>query len=153
MAPTSISITAPARLHFGLLSFGDENLRQFGGAGLMLNEPSLQLHAEQSEDLSIEANPILAQRVANYVRQWQDYHQIHDSPRCKIQLLKSPEQHTGLGLGTQLGLSVVVGFLIGSGLDKWLKTEPYFLIIFGIAGIIAGYRSIFRLVKKIQRDP
>lgn len=116
MAPTSISITAPARLHFGLLSFGDENLRQFGGAGLMLREPSLQLRAEQSEDLSIEANPLLAQRVANYIRQWQDYHQIHDTPRCKIQLLKSPDQHTGLGLGTQLGLSVVEALNHLSGL-------------------------------------
>ena len=55
-------------------------------------------------------------------------------------------------MGLELGLSVVVGFLIGSGLDKWLDTEPFLLIIFGIAGIIAGYRSIFRLVKKIQRD-
>ena len=55
-------------------------------------------------------------------------------------------------MGLELGLSVVVGFLIGSWLDKWLETEPYFLLIFGIAGIIAGYRSIFRLVKKVQRD-
>ncbi len=55
-------------------------------------------------------------------------------------------------MGLELGLSVVVGFLIGSGLDKWLETEPYLLIIFGIAGVIAGYRSIFRLVKKVQRD-
>ena len=55
-------------------------------------------------------------------------------------------------MGLEIGLSVVVGFLIGSGLDKWLETEPYLLIIFGIAGIIAGYRSLFRLVKKNQRD-
>ena len=55
-------------------------------------------------------------------------------------------------MGLELGLSVIVGFLIGSGLDKWLETGPYLLIIFGIAGIIAGYRSIFRLVKKIQND-
>ena len=55
-------------------------------------------------------------------------------------------------MGLELGLSVVVGFLIGSGLDKWLETEPYLLIIFGIAGVIAGYRSIFSLVKKVQRD-
>ena len=55
-------------------------------------------------------------------------------------------------MGLELGLSVVVGFLIGGWLDKWLQTDPYFLLIFGIAGIIAGYRSIFRLVKKIQRD-
>ena len=55
-------------------------------------------------------------------------------------------------MGLELGLSVVVGFLIGSWLDKWLDTGPYLLLIFGIAGIIAGYRSIFRLVKRVQSD-
>ena len=55
-------------------------------------------------------------------------------------------------MGLELGLSVVVGFLIGSWLDKWLGTEPWLLLVFGIAGIIAGYRSIFRLVKRIQAD-
>jgi len=55
-------------------------------------------------------------------------------------------------MGLELGLSVVVGFLIGSWLDTWLETEPYFLLIFGIAGIIAGYRSIFKLAKRVQAD-
>ncbi len=55
-------------------------------------------------------------------------------------------------MGLELGLSVVVGFLIGSWLDDWLETEPWFLLIFGIAGIVAGYRSIFRLVKRVQAD-
>ena len=55
-------------------------------------------------------------------------------------------------MGLELGLSVVVGFLIGSWLDEWLVTEPWFLLIFGIAGIIAGYRSIFRLAKRVQAD-
>ncbi len=55
-------------------------------------------------------------------------------------------------LGLELGLSVVVGFLIGSWMDKWLETEPWFLLVFGIAGIIAGYRSIFRLVKRVEAD-
>ena len=55
-------------------------------------------------------------------------------------------------MGLELGLSVVVGFLIGSLLDKWLGTEPWLLLLFGIAGITAGYRSIFRLVKRIQAD-
>jgi len=55
-------------------------------------------------------------------------------------------------MGLELGLSVVVGFLIGSWLDEWLATEPWFLLIFGIAGITAGYRSIFRLVKRVQAD-
>ena len=55
-------------------------------------------------------------------------------------------------MGLELGLSVVVGFLIGSWIDGWLATDPWFLLIFGIAGILAGYRSIFRLVKRVQAD-
>ena len=55
-------------------------------------------------------------------------------------------------MGLELGLSVVVGFLIGSWLDEWLDTKPWFLLVFGLSGIIAGYRSIFRLVKKVQAE-
>ena len=51
-----------------------------------------------------------------------------------------------------MGLSVVVGFLMGTWLDEWLETAPWFLLIFGIAGIIAGYRSMFRMVKRMQSD-
>ena len=47
----------------------------------------------------------------------------------------SPKWVIYSSMGLELGLSVVVGFLIGSGLDKWLETEPFLLIIFGIAGI------------------
>ena len=55
-------------------------------------------------------------------------------------------------MGLEVGLSVVVGFLIGTWLDEWFETEPWFLLIFGIAGIIAGYRSMFRMVKRMQSD-
>ena len=55
-------------------------------------------------------------------------------------------------MGMELGLSVVVGFLIGSWLDGWLGTDPWLLLVFGAAGIIAGYRSIFRLLKKVQNE-
>ena len=55
-------------------------------------------------------------------------------------------------MGLEVGLSVVVGFLIGTWLDEWLETAPWFLLIFGIAGIIAGYRSMFRMVKRMQAD-
>ena len=55
-------------------------------------------------------------------------------------------------MGLEVGLSVIVGFLIGNWLDEWLETAPWFLIIFGISGIIAGYRSMFRMVKRMHSD-
>ena len=55
-------------------------------------------------------------------------------------------------MGLEVGLSVVVGFLIGTWLDEWFETAPWFLIIFGMAGVIAGYRSMFRMVKRMQSE-
>jgi len=56
-------------------------------------------------------------------------------------------------MGLELGLSVIVGFLLGSWLDRYFGTEPWLLLIVGISGIIAGYRSVFRLLKKVQQEP
>ena len=55
-------------------------------------------------------------------------------------------------MGLEIGLAVVVGFVIGTWLDKWFETAPWFLLILGIAGIIAGYRSMFRMVKRMKSD-
>ena len=55
-------------------------------------------------------------------------------------------------LGLEMGLSVAVGAGIGYYLDKWLKTEPWFLIIFLVFGVIAGFRSLYRAAKRLQKD-
>jgi ATP synthase protein I len=51
-----------------------------------------------------------------------------------------------------MGLSVAVGAIGGYYLDKWLKTEPWLLIIFLIFGAIAGYRSLYRALKRLERE-
>ena len=53
-------------------------------------------------------------------------------------------------MGLELGLSVVIGFLIGSWIDDWLATDPWFLMIFGIAGIIASIFAIKNAIKWTQ---
>ena len=78
-----------------------------------------------------------------FLKQFSKMKQLHKSGRKWI-------MYSSMGL--ELGLSVVIGFLIGSWLDDWLRTDPWFLLVFGIAGIISGYRSIFRLVKRVQAD-
>ena len=65
---------------------------------------------------------------------------------------KNPKWVMYSSMGFELGLSVVVGFLIGSWLNEWLGTDPWMLLVFGTAGIVAGYRSIFRLVKRVRSD-
>ena len=65
-------------------------------------------------------------------------------------LIKQIAMYSTLGL--EMGLSVAVGAGIGYYLDKWLKTEPWFLIIFLVFGVIAGFRSLYRAAKRLQKD-
>ena len=53
-------------------------------------------------------------------------------------------------MGLELGLSVIVGLLIGNFLDGQFGTEPWLLLLFLIFGLIAGFRSVFRLLKKLN---
>ena len=46
----------------------------------------------------------------------------------------------------------IVESLIGTFLDDLLDTAPWFLIIFGVAGIIAGYRGMYRIVKRMHSE-
>lgn len=61
------------------------------------------------------------------------------------------------GLATQIGMALVfatfIGLAIGYYLDKWLKvTYPWLTIIFLIFGIIAGFRNVFIIMKRIQKE-
>jgi ATP synthase protein I len=55
-------------------------------------------------------------------------------------------------LGLEMGLSVSVGAILGYYLDKWLHTEPWLLIIFLIFGAISGFRSLYRALKRLERE-
>jgi ATP synthase protein I len=55
-------------------------------------------------------------------------------------------------LGLEMGLSVSVGAIIGYYPDKWLHTEPWLLIVFLIFGVIAGFRSLYRALKRMERE-
>ena len=39
----NVSVNAPTRLHFGLLAFGNQEGRNFGGVGLMLKKPRIKV--------------------------------------------------------------------------------------------------------------
>lgn len=66
--------------------------------------------------------------------------------------LSNPRWLMFSSMGLELGLSVIIGLLLGSALDRFLGTEPWLLIVFTISGILAGYRSVFRLLKRLQRE-
>ena len=55
-------------------------------------------------------------------------------------------------LGIEMAVSIVVGLAIGWYLDKKFDTSPWLTMIFLIFGIVAGYKNLFREIKKIDRS-
>jgi ATP synthase protein I len=66
----------------------------------------------------------------------------------------NPNYKSGYGLGLKMSLdlvsSVIVGTLIGWGIDKIFSTKPIFFIIFLLLGIVAGFINLYRSIKKIN---
>ncbi|TMQ08557.1 MAG: AtpZ/AtpI family protein [Deltaproteobacteria bacterium] len=54
-------------------------------------------------------------------------------------------------VGLELGLSVVFGVLIGRWLDGKLGTEPWLMLVLLGFGLVAGYRSVMRAVRRAER--
>lgn len=61
-----------------------------------------------------------------------------------------------LALLSQVGISIIVPIIIcvwfGNKLDKWLGTNVIFLVIFTILGVIAGFRSAYRLLMSTEQN-
>ncbi len=105
MIQEGVQVVAPARLHFGLLSFGTPAARRFGGCGVMLSDPCVQMRIVSSTHFSVHGP--CSHRVAHYARAWS---QSTGCPlNCEITVESSIPEHVGLGAGTQLALAVAAG--------------------------------------------
>lgn len=54
-------------------------------------------------------------------------------------------KRVGMQMGAELIGSVVGGLLVGLGLDHWLGTKPFFLILMLFVGMISGFYNMYRL--------
>ncbi|MDB5350659.1 MAG: beta-RFAP synthase [Planctomycetota bacterium] len=114
---TSLHLSAPSRLHFGLLARGPAAPRQFGGLGLMVEEPGLEITAEPSD--SWRASGPLADRAGTIARRVAAK-LIEDGkfpPPLALTVHRAPPEHVGLGTGTQLSLAVAKLVTMSAGLD------------------------------------
>jgi ATP synthase protein I len=69
-------------------------------------------------------------------------------------------QHSGPGpasglafamrLGTEFVTATLIGAGMGYGLDQWLGSTPWLLLLFLLLGVVAGFRNMYRAV---QTDP
>src|SRR3954471_22130737 len=113
-----IRIQAPSRLHFGLLSRGHQSPRQFGGVGLMIESPRLVLSAEPAPRWHAEGpHAGRALQVAERVARRLEADAIRlETAHLRIEI--APEEHVGLGVGTQLSLTVARALFAISGLPE-----------------------------------
>ena len=54
-------------------------------------------------------------------------------------------------MGISVVLATVIGLAIGYYLDKYLGTQPWLTIVFLILGIIAGFRNIYIIARRVIR--
>ena len=107
---TRLRLRTPSRLHFGLLGWGPQAARQFGGVGLMIEEPGLELIAEPAPDWSVDGP--LAPRVEQIApalveEEPERPDRTSSCPPAQHPGRSAPPDHVGLGVGTQLSLAVV----------------------------------------------
>ncbi len=128
-----IAVRGYSRLHFGLLNPWAGQIspatdlspgRCFGGVGLMVERPCLQLRVEPSASWSV-SGPLavraltFAQRFVLATRQEES---DRDLPARHLLIEQAMPEHIGLGSGTQLGLAVASGLAASWGLQRDLAT-------------------------------
>ncbi len=56
-----------------------------------------------------------------------------------------------LAIGFELGFSVIAGIVLGEYIDNWLQTKtPWFTMLGLVAGVIAGFSLLIRMIKKLD---
>ncbi len=108
--PKTVTVSAPSRLHFGLISIGNLTERRFGSAGLMIDQPrtSITISRSQQPTLPDKRNPA----ICTAARRWLET--LAPEPLRGLGLAelaveitgKTTGRHRGLGSGTQISFSV-----------------------------------------------
>lgn len=109
-------VVAPSRLHFGLLNVGAAGvgLRQYGGVGLMIDEPGVAVRVTAAN--AWEGEGPSSERALGFARQFVG--QLPDGLQRPVRVVVEccPPEHVGLGVGTQLGLAVARATAIEFGM-------------------------------------
>ncbi|ATW24039.1 beta-ribofuranosylaminobenzene 5'-phosphate synthase family protein [Candidatus Formimonas warabiya] len=103
------------RLHLGQLDLNGSLGRLYGGLGLAIDQPQLEIMAERNHHLEIISPDSEKKRLVSIVRKYLEYYQL---PGVKINLLQSLPSHSGLGSGTQLSLA------LGLAITRVYALEP-----------------------------
>ncbi|QJW95460.1 beta-RFAP synthase [Frigoriglobus tundricola] len=121
-----IRVVAPSRLHFGLVRVpvaGESapGARAFGGVGLMVDQPGVVVTVRPAAAWQFEGP--LASRAQVFAARFML--SVPEERRRGFQVLveRCPAEHTGLGVGTQLGLAVAKALAVATGARETRAAE------------------------------
>ncbi len=52
-------------------------------------------------------------------------------------------------LGSTMALSILLAVILGSRIDRWLDTRPFFVSVFTVLGITAGIWASYKQIKDV----
>ncbi len=102
MQNSSTYVTAPSRLHFGFLAFGNREGPQFGGCGVMVSRPRTTIRITGHGPFRIAADS--TGRAAEFARTWSTHAQVPLAG--ELEVIDRTPSHVGLGSGTQMALAI-----------------------------------------------
>ena len=122
-----IRVVAPSRLHFGLFhvpTAGEaiETSARFGGVGLMIDSPAVVVTVRPADSWQFEGR--LASRAQVFAMQFMStLPEAKQRGRFRYSSSSAPAEHTGLGVGTQLGWRLRRHWRSRWGMADWSSVE------------------------------
>ena len=98
----TVTVRAPARLHFGFIDLTGSLGRIFGSIGVAIDEPKVILEAEPANRVSVSGGE--SGRAEVLARRFLRHYNLREGVHISIK--EAIPTHVGLGSGTQLALSV-----------------------------------------------
>jgi beta-ribofuranosylaminobenzene 5'-phosphate synthase len=104
---TEIVVTAPARLHFGMLDPAGIGARRYGGCGVAVESPRVVVAVSSRPGEEVSARGPQAERAAAFAYRVRTAFGHRGGIEVDVRAAIPP--HAGLGSGTKLGLAVALG--------------------------------------------
>ena len=104
---TEILISAPARLHFGMLDPTGIGRRRFGGCGVAVESPRVVVALRPRTDQEVTARGSQVERAIAFARRARNA--FGHQGGVEVEVREAIPRHVGLGSGTKLGLAVARG--------------------------------------------
>ncbi|HEX4413232.1 MAG TPA: hypothetical protein VH107_06355 [Lacipirellulaceae bacterium] len=89
-----------------MFTVGHADQREYGGVGVMVDPPNVNVAILPANAFSAQGSH--SGRVTQFVAEIASRWELPELPNCEIDV-QSPVDHSGLGVGTQLGLAVALG--------------------------------------------